>query len=163
MRVAVNLSARQLREPDLVESISAIISEAGLEPRHLELEITESSAMDDPENTQRVLNELSELGVALAIDDFGTGHSSLSYLKRFRINYLKIDQSFVRGIQSEPNDAGIVRAIIALGRNLNLIVIAEGVESEEQRAFLEAEACDEIQGFLCWRPAPAHELAAVWH
>jgi predicted signal transduction protein with EAL and GGDEF domain len=163
MRVAVNLSARQLQECDLVDSISSIVAEAGLEARHLELEITESIAMDDPDNTQRLLQALSDLGVALSIDDFGTGHSSLAYLKRFHISYLKIDQSFVQGIHSDPNDANIVRAIIALGKNLQIAVIAEGVECEEQRAFLEAEACDEMQGFLYSRPKPADELVLALH
>jgi diguanylate cyclase (GGDEF)-like protein/PAS domain S-box-containing protein len=160
LRVAVNLSARQLREPDFIETVSGILAECGLEPSHLELEITESVAMHDPEEMQRLLEKLNELGVSLAIDDFGTGQSSLAYLKRFRIDYLKIDQSFVQGIHSDPNDESIVRSIIGLGKNLKLVVIAEGVQTEEQRAFLETEGCDEMQGFLCSRPKPAHELVA---
>ena len=159
MRVAVNLSARQLLEPDLVDSISSILAETGVEARHLELEITESIAMDDPDKTQRLLKALSDLGVALSIDDFGTGHSSLAYLKRFHIDYLKIDQSFVRGLMTDENDANIVRSIIALGKNLQIAVIAEGVEDEQQRVFLDKEACDEMQGFLYSMPKPACELA----
>jgi diguanylate cyclase (GGDEF)-like protein/PAS domain S-box-containing protein len=161
LRVAVNLSARQLREPELVHSVSSILDETGLEPSCLEFEITESVAMDDPKNTQRLLNTLSDLGVALSIDDFGTGHSSLAYLKHFQIDYLKIDQSFVRGLLTDPNDANIVRSIIALGKNLQIGVIAEGVEYEQQRAFLEAEECDEMQGFLYSMPKPADELTAA--
>jgi diguanylate cyclase len=106
----------------------------------------------------------SDLGVSIAIDDFGTGQSSLAYLKRFHIDYLKIDQSFVHGINADQTDESIVRAIIALGKNLKLCLIAEGVESEEQRVFLEREECDEMQGFLYSRPKPARELTAefVW-
>jgi diguanylate cyclase (GGDEF)-like protein len=158
IRVAVNLSARQLREPDFVETLSGILAECGLEARYLELEITESVAMQDAEEMRHLLKALSDLGVSIAIDDFGTGQSSLAYLKRFHIDYLKIDQSFVHGINADATDESIVRSIIALGRNLKLTLIAEGVESEEQRAFLEAEACDEMQGFLYSRPKPAHEL-----
>jgi EAL domain-containing protein (putative c-di-GMP-specific phosphodiesterase class I) len=154
----VILSARQLREPDFVETISGILAECGLEARYLELEITESVAMQDAEDMRHLLKALSDLGVSIAIDDFGTGQSSLAYLKRFHIDCLKIDQSFVHGINADATDESIVRSIIALGKNLKLTLIAEGVESEEQRAFLEAEACDEMQGFLYSRPKPAHEL-----
>jgi len=158
IRVAVNLSARQLREPDFAETLSGILVECGLEARYLELEITESVAMHDPEEMRQLLEGLRGLGVSIAIDDFGTGQSSLAYLKRFHIDYLKIDRSFVHGINVDATDESIVRSIIALGKNLNLIVIAEGVESEGQRAFLEAEACDEMQGFLYCRPKPPQEL-----
>jgi EAL domain-containing protein (putative c-di-GMP-specific phosphodiesterase class I) len=107
-----------------------------------------------------LFEKLSQLGVTIALDDFGIGQSSLAYLKRFHIDSLKIDRSFVHGINADATDESIVRSIIALGRNLNLAVIAEGVESEEQRAFLETEACDEMQGFLCSRPKPAREIVA---
>jgi diguanylate cyclase (GGDEF)-like protein len=157
IRVAVNLSARQLREPAFVESLSDILQESGLEGHHLELEITESVAMHDPEEMGHLLKAMSDLGVSIAIDDFGTGHSSLAYLKRFHIDCLKIDQSFVHGINAEGADESIIRSIIALGRNLNLVVVGEGVETEAQRAFLEREGCDELQGFLCGRPRPARE------
>ena len=160
LRMAVNVSARQLHEPDFVGTVGGILAECGLSPDHLELEITESVAMNDPEEMRGLLASLSDLGVSLSIDDFGTGQSSLAYLKRFPIDYLKIDQSFVQGICTDANDESIVRSIIALGKNLKLVVIAEGVETEEQRAFLEAAACDEMQGYLCSRPKPAHELAA---
>ena len=120
IRVAVNLSARQLREPDFVESLSGILAECGLEAHYLELEITESVAMHDPEEMRHLLKALSDLGVSIAIDDFGTGQSSLAYLKRFHIDYLKIDQSFVHGINADETDESIVRSIIALGKNLKL-------------------------------------------
>jgi EAL domain-containing protein (putative c-di-GMP-specific phosphodiesterase class I) len=158
IRVAVNLSARQLREPDFVSALSGVLAECGLEAHWLELEITETVAMHDPEEMRHLLEALSDLGVSIAIDDFGTGQSSLAYLKRFQIDCLKIDQSFVHGLNADATDESIVRSIIALGKNLQLTVIAEGVESEEQREFLEAEGCDEMQGFLYGRPKPAKEL-----
>jgi diguanylate cyclase (GGDEF)-like protein len=158
IRVAVNLSARQLREADFIAGLGGILAECGLEARHLELEITESVAMQDPGEMSHLLVALSELGVSIAIDDFGTGQSSLAYLKRFPIDSLKIDQSFVHGISADPTDESIVRSILALGKNLNLTLIGEGVESEEQRGFLEAEGCDEVQGFFCSTPKPAKEL-----
>jgi diguanylate cyclase (GGDEF)-like protein len=161
MRVAVNLSPRQFRQPDLVSSIAAILEETGADPRCLELEITETAAMYDPEASRTVLETLSGLGIALAIDDFGTGYSSLAYLKRFPITNLKIDQSFVHGIPTDDNDMNIVRSIIALGRSLNLTVIAEGVETEQQRTFLRDEGCDEMQGYLFSRPKPSAELDAL--
>ncbi|HYH41670.1 MAG TPA: EAL domain-containing protein, partial [Burkholderiales bacterium] len=158
MRVAVNLSPRQFRQPDLVATITAILAETGANPQCLELEITETAAMHDPEVSRKVLETLSGLGIALAIDDFGTGYSSLAYLKRFPITNIKIDQSFVHGIPADDNDMNIVRSIIALGRSLNLTVIAEGVETEQQRAFLCAEGCDEMQGYLFSRPKPSAEV-----
>jgi diguanylate cyclase (GGDEF)-like protein/PAS domain S-box-containing protein len=161
LRVAVNLSTRQFRQPDLLEMILTTLRETGLDARHLELEITESMAMHDPKHTQGLLEKLSGLGIALAIDDFGTGYSSLAYLKRFPIDYLKIDQSFVRGIPADKEDELIVRSIIALGQSLELVLIAEGVETEEQRAFLRAEGCEEMQGYLFSRPKPATEIDVV--
>jgi predicted signal transduction protein with EAL and GGDEF domain len=162
LRVAVNLSARQLREPHFVRDVSGVLADCGLDPCHLELEITESVAMHDPEEMRRLLKRLSELGVALAIDDFGTGQSSLAYLKRFQLDYLKIDQTFVHGIHDDENDESIVRSIIGLARNLKLIVIAEGVESDAQRTFLENEHCDEMQGFLFGKPRPAVEVSEAF-
>ena len=161
LRVAVNLSARQFRHPNLPEHIGAILAETGLEPHHLELEITETSAMHDPEHTQRVLQQLSTRGIVQSIDDFGTGYSSLAYLKRFPIDHLKIDQSFVKGLPLDEDDSNIVGAIIALGRSLGLATIAEGVETEEQRIFLKERGCDEMQGYLFCRPKPASELAEL--
>ena len=161
MRVAVNLSPRQFRQPDLAATIRSILKETGLQSRHLELEITESVAMHDPQSTQRVLEQLSEIGVCHAIDDFGTGYSSLAYLKRFPIDYLKIDQSFVRGVPDDTDDANIVRAIIALGKSFELTLIAEGVETDEQCAFLNAHGCHEIQGYLFCKPLPPRELVQI--
>ena len=114
--------------------------------------------MQDPEVSREVLQNLSDLGIAIAIDDFGTGYSSLAYLKRFPIDHLKIDQSFVSGIPDDADNNNIVRSIIALGKSLGLTVIAEGVETEAQRAFLHAEGCDEMQGYLHSRPAPAGDV-----
>ena len=122
------------------------------------LGIIHSDAFGDPEEMRHLLKALSDLGVSISIDDFGTGQSSLAYLKRFHIDYLKIDKSFVQGINVDQKDESIVRSIIALGKNLNLCLIADGVESEEQRAFLEKETCDEMQGFFCSRPKPAHDV-----
>ncbi|HYC48248.1 MAG TPA: EAL domain-containing protein [Burkholderiales bacterium] len=161
MRVAVNLSARQFRQPDLVQRVGAVLQTTGLDSRNLEFEITESAAMHDAAGAAEVLEQLHALGVAQAIDDFGTGYSSLAYLKRFPIDYLKIDQSFVRGLPEDEDDQHIVRAIIALGRSLGLILIAEGVETEAQRAFLNAHDCDEMQGYLYCRPKPEHEITGL--
>lgn len=158
MRVAVNLSPRQFRQPDLTETIAQTLEKELLAPEYLELEITEGVAMHDPLHSQTLLEELSRRGIALAIDDFGTGYSSLAYLKRFPIDYLKIDQSFVRGVPGDEDDEHIVRSIIGLAKNLKLSVIAEGVETEGQRAFLHDHDCDEMQGFLFSKPLPAQQL-----
>ena len=157
-RMTVNLSARQLRQSDLAQRISSILDQAGLEAWYLELEITESMVMQDAEEAARILHELHRMGINLSLDDFGTGYSSLSYLKRFPIGVLKIDRSFVKDIPENPDDTAITRAIIALAHVLNLGVIAEGVETGEQLAFLKAEGCQEGQGFLFSEPRTAPEL-----
>jgi diguanylate cyclase (GGDEF)-like protein len=157
-RMAVNLSARQFRRPELPQHIEAILSEFKLAPHELEIEITESLAMQDPILATTLLNQLSEIGVMLAIDDFGTGHSSLAYLKRFPIDYLKIDRSFVCDLPDDPHDVAITCAIIALAQNLGLGLIAEGVETEAQKAFLAAKGCNEVQGFLFSRPVPVPDI-----
>ncbi|MCR4304054.1 MAG: EAL domain-containing protein [Gallionella sp.] len=159
--MSVNLSARQFRSPGLVQTILDILSETGLEARFLEMEITESMVMHDPEGAIAVLDELQKHGITFAMDDFGTGYSSLNYLKRFPIHKLKIDQSFVRNIITDPEDAAITNAVIELGHGLELTVIAEGVETEAQRAFLIERGCDEIQGYLFSRPVPAAEMGAL--
>jgi len=156
--MGVNVSARQFTTGDLPATVSRIVQETRLDPSYLELEITESVAMHDVERTIATLSALRDIGVKLAIDDFGTGYSSLSYLKRFPIHRLKIDKSFVRNVASDLNDAAITRAIIALARSLKLGLIAEGVETEAQRAMLARCGCKEIQGYLVARPAPASEL-----
>ncbi len=148
MIVAVNLSGRQFQQLDLVESMARILKETGLDPQWLEIEITESIAMQNADYTNVVLRSLKGMGVRVALDDFGTGYSSLSYLKKFPIDTLKIDQSFVRDLTSDSNDAAIANAIIVLAHSLKLKVIAEGVEMKEQEAFLREHHCDIIQGFL---------------
>ena len=164
LSLAVNLSVCQLQQPDLLLRVQEILNETGLPPRLLELEITESSAMQSPENSVRTLYDLKKLGIRISLDDFGTGHSSLSYLKRFPIDTLKIDQSFVRDITHDPDTAAIVTAIIAMAHSLRLKVIAEGVEFTEQSAFLKRYGCDQMQGYLVKAPVPTDrfmELLAV--
>jgi EAL domain-containing protein (putative c-di-GMP-specific phosphodiesterase class I) len=140
--------------------IERVLGETGLAPSLLELELTESMLMHHAEETVTILTRLDEMGVHLAIDDFGTGYSSLSYLKRFPIHSLKIDRSFVRDISTDPDDAAIVTAIVAMARSLNLSVTAEGVETEEQAEFLRSLACHQAQGYYFGRPMPAADFAA---
>jgi diguanylate cyclase (GGDEF)-like protein/PAS domain S-box-containing protein len=161
LSLAVNLSVTQLHQGDLVERVRQILDETQLPPRLLELEITESSAMLSPETSIRTLYDLKKLGIRISLDDFGTGHSSLSYLKRFPIDTLKIDQSFVRDINSDPDTAAIVTAIIAMAHSLRLKVIAEGVELTEQANFLRRYGCDQMQGYLVKPPVPATEFVAI--
>jgi len=158
LTVSVNLSARQFQQQDLVAQVSRALNQSGLAAESLELEITESSAMQNAENTIHVLRELKSLGVRIAMDDFGTGYSSLNYLKRFPIDTLKLDQSFVHEIATDATDAAIATAVIALAHSLNLHVVAEGVETEEQLDFLRRKSCDRIQGFLFSAPLSAAEL-----
>jgi len=153
-RVAVNLSARQVRSPDFVASVFAVLAEAGISPDLLELELTESILMDPDAQRLDGLNQLRARGVHFSIDDFGTGYSSMAYIKRFPIGMLKIDQSFVRGLPSSVNDAGIVTAILAMARSLRLDVIAEGVETTDQSTFLQQAQCPKLQGYLFSRPLP---------
>lgn len=153
--ISVNLSAIQFRNKSLVDWLRLMLEETGLPPELLELELTESVIMHGTEAVIGTLRKLKELGLNLSIDDFGTGYSSLSYLKRFPIDTLKIDQAFVRDIIHDENDAAIVKAIISMAHSLKLRVIAEGVETEEQLAFLEANQCDEIQGYYFSQPVPA--------
>lgn len=159
--MAVNLSARQLQSGDLPGLVHSAMAAYGIDRGDLELEITETAAMLDPERAVQKLWKLRELGVRLAIDDFGTGYSSLSYLKRLPIQSLKLDRSFVGDIENDPNDAEISAATLALAHNLGLSVIAEGVETEVQRAFLANHRCDYLQGYLFSRPLPADELLSL--
>ena len=161
VRVAVNLSARQFYQQDLVASIREILLETGLPPNLLELELTESMMMTDAAQSAEILARLKALGVHLSIDDFGTGYSSLSYLKRFPIDLLKIDQSFVRDITVDPDDAAIVTSIISLAHSLRLEVIAEGVETEAQLNYLRNHGCDCMQGYYFSRPVAAAELTQI--
>ncbi len=160
IRIAVNLSPRQFADPNLLNDVRAALEKSGMPPQLLELEITESMVMQNVERAARVLEAIKSLGVMLAIDDFGTGYSSMSLVKKFPIDVLKIDRSFVREITNDSEDKAIADAIIALGRALNLTIVAEGVETVEQEAFLRAHNCDEVQGYLISRPVPADELAA---
>ena len=161
LRVAVNISARQLQRPGLDDAVRRALSLSGLPAACLELEITESSVMLDPLHARSVLESLRGLGVLLSIDDFGTGYSSLAYLKRLPLDRLKIDRSFIDGIPSDSDDAAIVETIIVMTHKLGLRVIAEGVETLEQRLQLVRQGCDEMQGFLLAQPVPAHELPAL--
>lgn len=159
--VSVNLSGRQVDSPDLIEQVRSIITETKLDPSYLELEITESMIMGDTEATNKTLKHISEMGITFAIDDFGTGYSALSYLRHFPINTIKIDRSFVRDITTDPDGAAIVTTIIAMARNLRLGIIAEGVETEQQSAFLSSHGCTRVQGYLFSRPLPAEEIAEL--
>jgi diguanylate cyclase (GGDEF)-like protein/PAS domain S-box-containing protein len=161
LRVAVNVSARQMAEADFVQSVARVLAETGLEPESLELELTESAVMNDVEHAINVMRELKKLGVKLAIDDFGTGYSSLAHLKRFAVDVLKIDQAFVRDLTVDPDDAAIVTTIIALAANLNLQVISEGVETLDQLAFLREHGCSQMQGYYFSRPVPATAIGTV--
>jgi EAL domain-containing protein (putative c-di-GMP-specific phosphodiesterase class I) len=156
--MAVNISSIQLKQKDFVETVVRTIHDVGLDPCCLQLELTESIIMENVETNIKTLHELRAYGLRLSIDDFGTGYSSLSYLKRLPVNTLKIDKSFVKDIEKDPDSTAIVKAIIGLAHNLNLQVTAEGVETEQQLAFLQKYRCDYIQGYLFCKPLPANEL-----
>jgi diguanylate cyclase (GGDEF)-like protein/PAS domain S-box-containing protein len=160
--IAVNVSPVELRAKGFVDGVQRILSETGLAARHLELEITETFLMQDTLRTVMVLDELKKMGVRLALDDFGTGYSSLSFLKRFPIDTLKIDHSFVRDLASDTDDAGIVSAVVDMGRNLNMRVVAEGVETPEQYAFLKRHHCPEAQGFYFSKPVHPTTIARLF-
>lgn len=159
--VSVNVSVRQFRQDNFVQTIGDVLRDTGLEARYLEIELTESAVMHDADQFIAMLNELNDLGVQISIDDFGTGYSSLSYLKRFPVDRLKVDRSFVHDIANDVDDATIVRTVIALGHNLGLKVVAEGVETEQQLEFLRANHCDELQGYYFGMPMPATEFVNV--
>ena len=160
IQVAVNLSALQFQQTEMVENIRNLIEETGLSPQFLELELTESTLMHKKDETISNLNKLHDMGIHISIDDFGTGYSSLSYLKRFPIHSLKIDRSFVMEVTSSPDDAAIAKAIIAMAKSLKLKVIAEAVETAEQLRFLKLHFCDEFQGFF-FSPAVPPEAFAI--
>ena len=161
LRIAINVSARQFREKNFPDRIAQILGQAHLDPQSVELEITETSIMDHGESALTVLREIRSMGICIAIDDFGTGYSSLSYLKRLPIDCVKLDRSFVSGATTDPKDAALVMAIITLAHNLDLKVVAEGVETEEQRDFLKLLRCDAGQGFLFGKPVPAEVFEAT--
>jgi diguanylate cyclase (GGDEF)-like protein len=161
VRMAVNISAQQFHAAGFLDDLRAALGESGLEPPALELEITESAMMQRSQQVAELLAVVRSLGVHLSIDDFGTGYSSLAYLKRLPIHTLKIDRSFVHDVPGDADDATIVRAIIALAHSLRVRVVAEGVETDAQLAFLRSEGCEEIQGYLVSRPLPAEQAGAL--
>jgi len=158
---SVNVVAQQLHRGNLLEILDRVLVNTSLEPSLLELEITESSLMEDRDQVQHILEEVRMRGIQIALDDFGTGYSSLSYLKRFPIDILKIDQSFIFEIGNNENDEAIVRAIFAMAQSLGLKVVAEGVETQQHMDFLRAESCDLVQGFFISRPVPAEEITLM--
>lgn len=161
LRIAINISPRQLGEPAFLSTVEEIVTASGLAPGLLEFEITESALLQNTDTVVGTLNRLRKLGIRLAMDDFGTGYSSLSHLRHFQIDILKIDRSFVRDLTSDPDAAAIVAAIVALGNALKLTVVAEGVETEQQLAALRGYACNLVQGYLFSRPVPAAQMEAL--
>jgi EAL domain-containing protein (putative c-di-GMP-specific phosphodiesterase class I) len=161
IKVSVNLSPVQFKSNTLVLNVVSALGASGLDPKRLELEITESAMMHDVETTLATLVRLRELGVSISMDDFGTGYSSLSHLRRFHFDKIKIDQSFVRSLSGEEESAAIVRAVTGLGRSLGMVTTAEGVETAEQLALLQREGCAEVQGFLFSAPVPEREIAPL--
>lgn len=158
LRIGVNLSAHQFKQTGLFNMVHTVLKDTGLKPQFLDLELTESDAMQNVDASLKILMELKELGIQVSIDDFGTGYSSLSYLKQFPIDRLKIDRSFIADIATDPNDATIVQAIVAMAHCLSLDVVAEGVETEEQLKFLRQHGCNEVQGYFLGHPVPADEF-----
>jgi EAL domain-containing protein (putative c-di-GMP-specific phosphodiesterase class I) len=160
--IAINLSAKQFHQENICDVVTDALATYDVPPHLLELEITESAAMKDAEATTATLRKLKAIGVQIAIDDFGTGYSSLSYLKRFPIDSLKIDRSFVTELPSNQDDATIAQAVITMGHALRLKIVAEGVETAAQRDFLAANRCDQMQGYFFSKPLPADQCAALF-
>jgi diguanylate cyclase (GGDEF)-like protein/PAS domain S-box-containing protein len=163
IRIAINVSAVELRAKNFAEGVRTVLMETGLEPRYLELELTETFLMQDPTSTAVVLEELKDMGVQLALDDFGTGYSSLSYMRRFPIDTLKIDQSFVRNLTTNSDDASVVNAVINMGSSLHMLVVAEGIETSEQAMMLREQNCPEGQGYFFSRPVVAEGISRLLH
>ena len=163
MRLAINISIRQFHGQKLPDTVASVLQETRLDPNSLQLEITESKAVQHLEDTVDTLEKFKEIGVQLSFDDFGTGYTSLSYLKRFPLDILKIDQSFVQGIPMDQHDAAIITAIIVLAHTMGLKVIAEGVETEDQLRYLQSLQCDEMQGFYFSQPLPVDKLSELLH
>lgn len=159
--MSVNVSVIQLRDALFLQELTEILMLTGLEPRYLELEVTESISIDGEQETIRLLKSIRELGIRLSIDDFGTGYSSLSYLKKLPIDVIKIDKSFIRDIKTDPDDATIITAIIKMSHGLKLKVIAEGVETQEQLDFLKLEGCDQYQGYLLSEPVSSEKFTTL--
>lgn len=160
LQVAVNISSIQVQSDEFLATVKRAIDDSGADPNLLELEITEGVLMQNIDDTVNLLTTLKRMGISISVDDFGTGYSSLAYLKRLPIDVLKIDQSFVRDLHVDPDDAGICAAILAMGHKLGLQIVAEGVEREEQVRFLEQYGCNQIQGYLLGRPMPPEKLEA---
>ena len=158
VKVAVNLSARQFRQGDLIERIRDVVADTGLSPEHLEIELTESTVMDDAEQAIRVMRRLRDMGIRISVDDFGTGYSSLSYLKKLPLSTLKIDRSFITDVVTDADAAAIVHTIISLGSILRLEVVAEGIETEEQLTFLQDHRCAVGQGYYFAFPLAADDF-----
>jgi EAL domain-containing protein (putative c-di-GMP-specific phosphodiesterase class I) len=161
LRLAVNASARQFRSPDLLDNVRSALEHSGLDPRRLELELTEAVLVENQDETVGILRRFKALGVQIAVDDFGTGYSSLSYLSRLPVDCLKIDRSFVHRISERGHDAAIVQAIISLAHALGMRVVAEGVETAEELDFLRAHDCEEVQGYLLSKPVHANSIPAL--
>jgi EAL domain-containing protein (putative c-di-GMP-specific phosphodiesterase class I) len=161
LRLSVNVSARQFRQPDFVHRVERALADSGADPSRLRLELTESLLLDNVNDCIAKMQSLKSIGVGFALDDFGTGFSSLSYLKRLPLDELKIDRSFIRDIATDPSDAVIVQTIIGMASNLGLTVIAEGVESAEQLAWLRRHRCDGYQGWYFGRPVPLPEFETM--
>jgi EAL domain-containing protein (putative c-di-GMP-specific phosphodiesterase class I) len=159
--VSINISSHQFHADGLLEDVFHAVASVGIDASKLELEITESVLLQDAENTMVALRRLKDAGVSLSVDDFGTGYSSLSYLKRFPIDTLKIDRSFVKDLHVDKDDAAICAAILAMSRQLGLNVVAEGVETLEQLEFLRHHGCNQIQGYLCSKPLTAEQFLAM--
>jgi EAL domain-containing protein (putative c-di-GMP-specific phosphodiesterase class I) len=158
LSIAVNVSSREFRQPEFASQIIETLHRTGANPSRLKLELTESLLLSDVQDAIRKMEQLKAIGVRFSLDDFGTGYSSLSYLKRLPLDQLKIDQSFVRDVLTDPNDAAIARTVVALAQSLGLAVVAEGVETAGQRDFLLANGCQAFQGYLFGRPVPVQEL-----
>ena len=158
MHIAVNLSERQFRQNNMIEVVAKALNESGLPPRSLDLELTESIIMENSKETLATLYELKAMGVKISVDDFGTGYSSLGYLKRFPVDLIKIDHTFVRDLATSADDAAITTAIIAMARSLKLEVLAEGVETPAQAEFLLERGCNLMQGYMFGRPLPAQKF-----
>jgi EAL domain-containing protein (putative c-di-GMP-specific phosphodiesterase class I) len=161
LQIGINLSPVQFRHGDLPTLVHSVLLETGLEPSRLELEITEGVLIGDFSRAVSILRRLKTLGVRIAMDDFGTGYSSLSYLQSFPFDKIKIDRAFISNLESNVQSATIIRAVIGLARGLNLPVLAEGVETEDQLAFLAKESCDEVQGYLIGKPLPIEDYASL--
>jgi EAL domain-containing protein (putative c-di-GMP-specific phosphodiesterase class I) len=159
--VATNLSARQFRKSDLVETVQRTLQETGLEPHCLSLEVTESLIMKDPAGAAEIMHRFRELGVGLCLDDFGTGYSSLNYLRRFPVGCLKIDRSFITDVTTDSSAAAVATSVVAIAHSLGLVAVAEGVETKEQLDFLRHCGCDRFQGYYFSKPVPADVFAAL--